>query len=284
MALVTRVASTTSELVRTWPATAASCAALLMASACIEMPRERVETLADRGYPTCPGDATLAQVEPVQRELRAGPVMTEQSVVETFSLTADHCLVVYTGHEEWAMGATDLEIVYDADRRPLRAYRRATAPGPHAPSARTDVRVFDLRGPHVELMRRAPLGEIERLVYRAASPGVIIATGRGALTPWIQRSHLSVGGRVRESALDIRERIEIVRDVTLRREEDRDDSRIGHVRVYTIYGREPIYTDDHDVIIGDMMGLVPASLVDRPRDPPVLTDGPPTPREPFAPH
>ncbi len=262
------------------PAAALLCLATL--ASCVEMPRERVRSLADRGYPTCAEGAAAAQVDPVERELRAGPGTTEQSVVETFSLAAAGCHVVYTGHEEWAMGALDLDIVFDADRRPLRAYRRSTAPGPQSPDARTDVRVFDLRGPHVELTRRAPLGEIEWLVYRAPSPGVIIATGRGALTPWIQRSHLAVGGRVRESALDIRESIEIIRDVTLHREDDRDDSRIGHVRVYTIYGREPVYTDDHDVVIGDMMGLVPSNLVDRPRDPPVVTDGRPTPRTPFG--
>jgi hypothetical protein len=31
-----------------------------------------------------------------------------------------------------------------------------------------------------------------------------------------------------------------------------------------------------------MMGLVPASMVDRPRDPPVVTDGPPDPQHPFG--
>lgn len=263
---------------------AAAILVLAILISCVEMPRHAVETLADRGYPTCPEGAAPANVDPIRRALRAGPNMTEQSVLEAFSLAARDCLVVYTGLEEWAMGQTDLEIVFDADRRPIRAYRRATAPGPQSPAARTDVRVFDFRGPHIELLRRSPLGSIENLVYRAATPLVIIATGRGALTPWIQRSHLAVGERVRESALDIRERVEIVRDVTLRREDDRDDALIGHVRVYTIYGREPIYTDDHDVIIGDMMGLLPASLVDRPRDPPVITEGPPTPQDPFHTH
>ncbi len=256
-------------------------AALLLVG-CIEMPRERVDALPDRGYPECASGAAAAVQAPVTRELRAGPVMTEESVIESFSLQARACLVVYTGHEEWAMGSTDLEIVYDADRRPLRAYMRSTAPGPQPAPERTDVRVFDLRGPHVELTRRAPLGDIERLRYRAPTPTVVIATGRGALTPWIQRSHLAVGGRVREAALDIRERVEVIRDVTLRREEDRDDPLLGHVRVYTIYGREPIYTDDDDVVVGDMMGLVPASLVDRERAPAVPTDGPPAPRDPFG--
>ncbi|MFO0680621.1 MAG: hypothetical protein U0234_01155 [Sandaracinus sp.] len=257
--------------------------AVALVLGCIEMPRERVASLPDRGYPACEEGAAPATQASVSRELRAGPVMTEQSVVESFSLEARGCHVVYTGHEEWAMGSTDLEIVYDATRRPLRVYMRSTAPGPQAPAARTDVRVYDFRGAHVELTRRAPLAEIERLQYRAPTPGVVIATGRGALTPWIQRAHLAVGEQVREPVLDIRERVEIIRDVTLRREEDRDDSRIGHVRVYTIYGREPVYTDDADVVIGDMMGLVPAALVTRERDPVVPTDGPPSPRAPFGP-
>jgi hypothetical protein len=252
-----------------------------MVVACVEMPRHAVDSLPDRGYPNCNDGASDVAHESVERVLRAGPVMTEQSVVETFSFASRACHYVYTGREDWALGATELEIVFDADRRPLRAYKRSTAPGPQPPAARTDVRVFDLRGPHVELTRRRPLGQIERLVYRAPTPSVIIATGRGALTPWIQRAHLAVGGRTRESALDIREDIEIIRDVTLHREEDRDDARLGHVRVYTIYGREPVFTDDHDLVIGDMMGLVLADMVDRPRDPPVVTDGPANPQHPF---
>lgn len=255
---------------------------VLLALACIEMPRERVDALPDRGYPECAEGATPASQLAVTRELRAGPVMTEQSVIESFTVEARGCHIVYTGHEEWAMGATDLEIVYDADRRPLRAYMRSTAPGPQRPAERTDVRVYDFRGPHVELTRRAPLAELEHLRYRAPTPAVVLATGRGALTPWIQRSHLGVGERVREPVLDIRERVEVIREVTLRREDDRDDERLGHVRVYTIYGREPIYTDENDVVIGDMMGLVLSSLVTRERDPVVPTDGPPDPRHPFG--
>ena len=253
-----------------------------MLAACVELPRRRVDSLPERGYPACDESSPPASGAVAERTLRAGPVMTEQSVIETFSFGPRACHFVYTGHEEWAMGASDLEIVFDAQLRPLRAYKRSTAPGPQAPAARTDIRVFELRGPHVELTRRRPLAALERLVYRATTPAVVIATGRGALTPWIQRAHLSVGGRLRESALDIREDVEVIRDVTLRREDDRDDPLLGHVRVYTIYGREPIYTDDDDVVIGDMMGLVLGNLVERPRDPAVLTDGPPSPQHPFG--
>lgn len=251
-------------------------------SACVEMPRDAVASLPDRGYPSCPAGAANVVADSVERSLRAGPVMTEQTVVESFSFGPRGCHLVYTGREDWAMGAEDLEIVYDAERRPIRAYIRQTAPGPQPARERTDVRVFDFRGEHVELTRRPLGGDLERLRYRAPTPGVILATGRGALTAWIQRAHLDVGGRLREPVLDVRERVEVVRDVTLRREPDRDDALIGHVRVYTVYGREPVYTDEHDVVIGDMMGLVPASLVTRPRDPPVATDGPPSPRDPFG--
>lgn len=277
-----RAANTTSDRAKILRRAGVATLAALVSLACVEMPRQHVASLPDRGYPQCADGAEPAQAAAVERALRAGPVMTEQSVVETFSLVSRGCHVVYTGREEWSLGVTDLEIVYDAELHPLRVYRRETAPGPQEPAARTDVRVFDLRGPHVELARRAPLGEIERLVYRAATPGVVIATGRGALTPWIQRARLPVGGRLREPVLDIRERVEVIRDVTLRREDDRDDALLGHVRVYTIYGREPVYADEHDVIVGDMMGLVDAALVDRPRDPAVITDGPPAPREPFG--
>ena len=66
---------------------------------------------------------------------------------------------------------------------------------------------------------------------------------------------------MRESVLDIRESIEVVREATLRRLEDRDDPLLGRVRVYTIYGREPVYADENDVVVGDMMGLVRGDLV-----------------------
>ena len=91
---------------------------------------------------------------------------------------------------------------------------------------------------------------------RGARPTAIIGPGRGLLTPWIQRAHLAVGGRARESVLDVRESMEVIRDVTLARLEDRDDPTLGHVRVYTIYGREPVFTNDEDVVVGDLMGLV----------------------------
>ena len=94
---------------------------------------------------------------------------------------------------------------------------------------------------------------------------------------WLRRARLEVGGRVREPVLDIRQTPERIRDVTLMRLEDRDDAVLGRVRVYTIYGREPIYADEQDTVVGDMMGLVPARLATVPPPPPLESDGPPDP-------
>jgi len=49
------------------------------------------------------------------------------------------------------------------------------------------------------------------------------------------------------------------------------------VRVYTIYGREPIYADEQDTVVGDMMGLVPARLSTVLPPIPLESDGPPDP-------
>lgn len=250
--------------------------------ACIQLPRERVESLADRGYPSCSAGEAAAEPLALRRTLRAGPGMREPSAFESFELRSRGCHVVFTGHEEWAMGVSEVEVVFDASLRPLRAYKRSTAPGPQDIAARTDTRIYDLRGEHVEMRRRMPLGEIERFVYRAPTPSAIIGPGRGLLSAWFRRAHLSVGGRLRESVLDIRESVEVVRDVTLLRLEDRDDERLGRrVRVYTIYGREPIYADEDDFVIGDMMGLLPADMVQSPMPTPMATDGPPTPSAPL---
>lgn len=244
---------------------------------CPSPPRERVTALDVRPYPTCPDGEHVREVVGTGL-LRAGPVMREPSVIERFELARRGCHIVYTSREDWALGATELEIVYDADLRPLRVWKRSTSPGPQPVAQRTDVRVYDLRGARVEMTRRTPTGDLERFLVGRAIPAVVIATGRGMVTPWLQRAHLAVGGRVREPVLDVREAVERVRDVTLQRVEDRMDPTLGRrVRVYTIFGREPIFADENDVVVGDLMGMVPAALVTTPEPAWAATDGPPEP-------
>lgn len=254
--------------------------ALCVLAGCPRLPRERVETLAERPYPSCASDEAPAQIAPVSRDLRAGPVMRDDTVVEHYEYAARDCHVVFSMRQEWAMGATDIEVVFDRDLNPLRVWRRATAPGPQPVALRTEYRRYDLRGERVEMLERTGDGSERRFLVGTGIPHVVLGAGRGIVTAWLRRSRLDVGGRVREPVLDIRETPERVRDVTLMRLEDRDDAVLGRVRVYTIYGREPIFADDTDAVIGDLMGLLPSERVTTPRPPPLTSDGPPNPRVP----
>ena len=245
--------------------------------ACIAPTRERDDAMQFPAYPVCPGDPVDGEILG-EGALRAGPVMREESARESFRIVRRGCQVVFMGSQDWSLGATDLEVVYDATLNPLRAWKRATSPGPLEAARRTDIRAYDFSTDHVLLRRRSSLGEFESWRFRAATPHVVIGPGRGLLSMWLRRAHLPIGGRVRESVLDIRETVEIVRDVTLMRLEDRDDPEMGHVRVYTIYGREPIFADENDVLVGDMMGMRPARLITTPMPPRIEREGEGDPR------
>lgn len=251
----------------------------LLATACIPLPRERVAEGSDEGYPTC-GHPALPEGEVLVRgELRAGPVMQTQGLVERFEVRRRDCVRVFSGNQTWAASSIDLDVVYDEETQlPLRAWKRIVSPA-GGDSARVDIRRFEMRTPRVALTQTRLSGGLEHFLLRGARPQAVIGPGRGLLTMWLQRARLPVGGRVRETVLDIRESIEVVREVVLRRLDDREDPTIGRrVRVYTIYGREPIYADEDDVVVGDMMGLVPADRVSTPAAVPDFTSpGPPDP-------
>lgn len=204
--------------------------------------------------------------------------MRERSASESFRAERRGCHVVFTGSLDWDLGATDLEVVFDETLRPLRAWKRSTSPGPLEARRRTDIRAYDFRGERLVMRRRSPLDEVELWRFRWAPPRAVIGPGRGLLSLWLRRARLEVGERVREPVFDFREQSEVVRDVTLTRHEDRDEPGMGRVRVYTIYGREPIFADEHDVVVGDMMGMRPASVVPDATVASVPREGPPDPR------
>jgi hypothetical protein len=246
----------------------AVCAAVIaLAGACVTPPRERAAGPTDRGYPTC-GQSALPEGEIVaEGVLRAGPNMAERSLVERFEIRRRACVEVYRGRQDWALSSIDLDVVYDAESLlPLRAWKRIGSPGPADGEPRVDVRRFELRDTdRVALTQRRVTGELESWLIRGPIPRAVIGPGRGLLSMWIRRARLDVGGRLREPVLDIRESMEVVRDVTLLRLEDRDDPALGRtVRVYSIYGREPFFADENDVVVGDMAGLVPADRVSAP--------------------
>lgn len=247
--------------------------ALAGCEAC-EGPRRDVATLPDLGYPTCDGEP-LPEGEVIgSNVLRSGPSMREQEVVERFEIRRRGCVTVVRASQEWPLGTSDLDVVFDAELTPLRVWKRTTMPDATGPIGHRDVRVIELRTDPVGLTRRTAAGAWERFELRGAKPRAVIGPGRGLMTIWFRRAQLPEGGRVREPVLDVRESMALIREVTLERLADRDVEGLGRVRVYTIFGREPILTDENDVVVGDLFGMRSASAVEGAVPDPLPDPGP----------
>lgn len=229
-------------------------------------------------YPSCDGGAVSPGEVIASASLRAGPNSNEPTVVERYELRHRDCLTVLTGRQEWLRQSTDVEIVYDDRLLPLRAWKRMTIPGVSRADGSADIRRYELRGPEVTITRRVASGPRTYEILRGERPTVVIGPGRGTLTPWIRRAHLQPGGAVREHALDMREMLERLRPVTLRRDPDLYVAAIGRtVRVYTVYGRESVFADETDTVIGDLGGMLPSDRVTTPAPPPMPMYGAPDP-------
>ncbi|MBX3276265.1 MAG: hypothetical protein KF729_38790 [Sandaracinaceae bacterium] len=248
--------------------------ALALAALGCESRRTALASVPEIPYPVDGDDALV-----LARTLRSGPDMRQPDVVERFELrqAGEHRIV--RTRQEWPLGTADLDVVYGADGLPLRVWRRTTMPAAGDPVGHRDLRVFGLGGPDVLVARRGPDGAREGFALHGARPRAVIGPGRGVLTAWIQRARLDVGGRLREPVLDVREAVAVIRDVTLERRAPRDVAGLGRVRVYTIYGREPVFTDEDDVVVGDLMGMREASALAGPIPDPMPDPGPLDPRE-----
>jgi len=247
---------------------------LLLALGACRGRHEHVASVPDLGYPRC-ADAGPANRTSVlaERHLRSGETSLERNIVEDYWIHDRGCTLVVTSRQEWRLGAADVEVVYDRDWNPLRAWRRNTLPMSPREDGGADTRRYELRTPEVTIKRRSPDG-IAYEVLHGTRPRVVIASGRGVLSAWLRRARLSPGQQVREPALDVRETIETIRAVTLRREADLVVPwRSRPVRAYTIYGREPILADENDFVIGDLAGLRPAETVRGPLPPRLPTYG-----------
>ncbi|MEZ4407305.1 MAG: hypothetical protein R3A52_12620 [Polyangiales bacterium] len=98
-----------------------------------------VDRAPELPYPSC--DGALGEGEVLARgHLRAGPLSVERNVVERFELRARDCLRVMTVRQEWPLNTSDLEVVYDAELRPLRAWKRMALPGASTPP---DIRRYE---------------------------------------------------------------------------------------------------------------------------------------------
>ncbi len=228
-------------------------------------------------YPSCGRDPLPEGEVLAEGYLRSGEFSVERLISERFTLRRRDCLHTVTVRQEWPLNVADVEVVYDDQWVPLRAWKRMTLPGVHRTDGMADIRRYELRTPAIALTKLSN-GVRTYELLRGERPTVVLGPGRGLITAWIRRAHLGVGGRVREVALDIRESLEVVRQVTLRREPDQYVAEYGRaLRVYTVYGRESVFADEHDVVVGDLAGLRANAVLRTPAPPPLPLYGTPDP-------
>lgn len=232
-----------------------------------------MDSVEELGYPTCAADATPNSELLGQGHLRSGPNHLDKGIVERFSIQRRDCLYVAKVRQEWAMGTADVEVLYDDAMMPLRIWKRMTLPGLPNAGERADIRRYELRTDPVSMKRREMSGVVDFELIKGGKPVAVIGPGRGLITMWIQRAKLAPGEKVRELAIDVRG-LEKISLVTLTREADTVHEVLGPVRAYTIYGREAVFTDDKDVVVGDLAGMWPDDKVPFPAPDPVPTYGP----------
>ena len=151
-------------------------------------------------------------------------------------------------------------MLYDAQLLPLRIWKRMTLPGIERAAERADIRRYELRTDPVSVKLRSMQGRISFELLRGGRPRAVIGPGRGLISMWIRRAHLQVGQKLRELAIDVRG-LEKIEPVTLQREADLQHPELGSVRVYTFYGRETVFADQRDLVIGDLAGMRPHRLL-----------------------
>jgi hypothetical protein len=257
--------------------------AVAVASAGCKRKHVPVDAVPELGYPAC-ADGGDDRGDPVaEGHIRAGPTSSERNVVERFELRRTSCGYTLRSRQEWPLAIADVEVRYDATLAPLWAWKRLTMAGSRRPDGNADIRRYELRTGDVFIKRRDPDGEVtlQKLLPggRASVPAgakveAIVGPGRGTITPWLQRAHLPEGGKTRMLVLDFRDMVESLEEATLERSADQVEPSYGEgkkVRVYTFFGRETVFADEHDVVIGDLAGMRTSDSLTNP-EPPALPD------------
>jgi hypothetical protein len=226
------------------------------------------ESVPELGYPSCAGSATKAITE---KKMFSGPNDMRQPIVESYHIEDRGCMFAIKVRQEWPKQISDIEVLFDKSWLPLRVWRRYTIPGSSEKNGHAEIKRLELRTPEVTIKHKSAKNEIAYEVLKGGKPVAVIGPGRGLLTAWIQRSHLQPGQKVRELVLDFRA-IEVIRPVTLARMPDRFEKSLKRkVRVYTIYGREAVFADENDHVLGDLQGMTLVSVYNIPLPPPMST-------------
>jgi hypothetical protein len=237
-----------------------------------------VPALDEQPYPTCSAaDGGLVPSQTLFEEtLRSGPNHQDKTIVESYRFEDRGCVYAMTVRQAWPLGISEVEVVWDRELRPLRAWKRMTIPGIPQAGERAEIRRYELRTEPAGIKRRAPDGSVDFEQLLGGTPLAIIGPGRGLIAAWVKRANLKVGEKRRELAIDVRalEKIELV---TLLREDDMVHPVLGPVSVYTFYGRETVFVDERGAVVGDLAGLLPSRLVTLPEPPKLPTYDPPDP-------
>lgn len=244
-----------------------------------------MDAVPELGYPACDGASAAPAV--ARGHLRAGPFSNEKNVVERFELQRTSCGYTFVARQEWPLDISDVEVRYDAGLYPLWVWKRMTIAGSTRPDGNADIRRYDLRTGDVFIKRRDAQGSVtfEKLLpggRMSVPPGArvaaVIGPGRGIVTAWLKRARLPVGSKIRELVLDFRDLVESLEMGTLERHEDQLEPSLGRsVRVYTFFGRETVFADEDDVVIGDLAGMRPSESLSTPEPEPLPMYGKPDP-------
>jgi hypothetical protein len=241
-----------------------------------------VQEVPELGYPACAGDGGALETV-ASGHLRSGPYSQEQSVSERFELDRTPCGFTFQVRQEWPLDISDVEVRYDASLTPVWIWKRMTLAAARRPDGNADTRRYELRTGEVFIKRRDQNGELylEKLlpggrmnVPEGARVAAAVGPGRGIITAWLKRERLPVGAKVKELVIDFRSMVESVEMATLERRPDQFEPTMGKsVRVYTFFGRETVFANDDDVVIGDLAGMRPSDSIDTPEPPPLPTFG-----------
>jgi len=252
--------------------------ALGVFAACKGPKRRDVERVDRLSYPDCGRGALPAGEVLASGTLRPAVARGGLPYVERYEIRRRDCLVVATARIETSLELTDLEIVYDAAGKPLRVWRRNTLAVTPNPDGKPDIALYELRGEIPTLIHRRPDGGVEYQTLGGGRPVAVITRARGLLTPWIRSADLAPGESVHDVVIDLDTPDLIRADVMLRREADMERPELGgRVRVYTVYGREAVFTDDTGAVVGDLAGLVPSERASGPMPAPQPLYGGPDP-------
>lgn len=250
--------------------------ALVGCESCLS--RHQVDSVPERGYPTCDGEPLPEGELLSEGVLRAGPYMRDP-VIERFAIRRRGCIYSITVRQEWPRQVSDVEALFDENWRPIRAWKRMVAPAD--PEETEDTRLYEPLNEPPTMSERTPDGLAHR-EFRGANPVAFVGPGRAILTAWIRAENLEVGETARGPVLDFRELYERIEEVAIRRDADREEPTLGgrSVRVYTVFGRESVFTDETGLVIGDLAGLRRHEDLDSPM-PPALEEH--APADPTAP-